>query len=191
MNSFALRITGCLVLYPNVLLLVLPPTRNVLSLRNGENWRSLSFAGRDFLCFRRLTDVPKDFCCDACSRWFPDFSLSVQLRALFFFILSMPRKGKTCAVALSSLVHFKNLSTSMTAFTGCCIVVTFVLSALSILFQLFFGSIKNEGRVSQGFGSSSGSIPRDTWLAGLYLPLMWCQLSDEELFWISRTLLAT
>ena len=31
---------------------------------------------------------------------------------------------------------------SMTAFTGCCIVVTFVFSALSILFQLSFGSNK-------------------------------------------------
>ena len=74
----------------------------------------------------------------------------------------MSRKRKTCAVALSSLVHFDNLSTSMIAFTGCCIVVTFVFSALSILFQLSFGSNKNEGGVSQSFGSSSGSIPRDT-----------------------------
>ena len=160
------------------------------SLRNGENWRSLSFAGRDFFCFRRLIGVQKESCCDSCSRWFLDFSISVQLRALFFFVFSMLRKRKTCAVALSTFVHLENLSKSMTAFTGCCIVVTFVFS-LSILSQLSFGSNKNEGGVSQSSGSSSGSIPRDTWSAWFFLPLVWCQLSDEELFWISRTLLAT
>ena len=65
--------------------------------------------------------------------------MSVQLRALFCLVLIKSRKRKTCAVALFSLVQFENLSTSMTAFTGCCIVVTFVFSALSILFQLSFG----------------------------------------------------
>ena len=146
----------------------------MLSWRNGESCRSLSFVGRDFFWFSKQIELPKEFCSDALNRWLLDFSVSVQLRALFCLVLIMSRNRKTCHVALSSLVHFENLSTSMTAFTGCCIVVTFVLSSLSILFELSFGSNKNEGGVSR---SSCLLVQK----RGCRQPKFW------QLIWINTT----
>ena len=81
------------MLYPNVLLFVLPPTLKILSFRKGESGRSLSLDDKFLFLFKRAIEGPNEFCCDTWIRWFLAFSTSLMLSALLDLVrkISMNR----------------------------------------------------------------------------------------------------